>query len=155
MSDYSGPGLYEIIPQHAQKMSLNVWGGATTAGTAVKLYDRTPSAKNTHFEIVAAGGSSAKPEIGDREYHIIAGNSGLYLAYDDAGKVTVQLRAPLDTSIRWKLAYAGNGAFCINSVNGKKQLNVRGGGKENGTEVITYDLSATSENAQFILKAVV
>ncbi|KAL7778163.1 hypothetical protein CFE70_004839 [Pyrenophora teres f. teres 0-1] len=124
MSDYSGPGLYEIIPQHAQKMSLNVW----------------------------AGGSSAKPEIGDREYHIIAGNSGLYLAYDDAGKVTVQLRAPLDTSIRWKLAYAGNGAFCVN---GKKQLNVRGGGKENGTEVITYDLSATSENAQFILKAVV
>ncbi|KAI1546886.1 agglutinin ssa-like protein [Pyrenophora tritici-repentis] len=152
MSDYSGPGLYEIIPQHAQKMSVNVWGGATTAGTEVKLYDRTPTAKNTHFEIVAAGGTSAKPEIGDREYHIIAGNSGLYLACDDADKITVQLRAPLDASIRWKLAHVGNGAFCVN---GKKQLNVRGAGKENGTEMIMYDMSPKSENAQFILKAVV
>ncbi|KAI1516062.1 Ricin-type beta-trefoil lectin domain containing protein [Pyrenophora tritici-repentis] len=117
--------------------------------------DRTPTAKNTHFEIVAAGGTSAKPEIGDREYHIIAGNSGLYLACDDADKITVQLRAPLDASIRWKLAHVGNGAFCINSVNGKKQLNVRGAGKENGTEMIMYDMSPKSENAQFILKAVV
>jgi len=37
MSDYSGPGLYEIVPNYAQDMSLNVWGGAKTAGTQVKL----------------------------------------------------------------------------------------------------------------------
>ena len=37
MSDYTGPGLYEIIPYHAQNMSLNVWGGGTKAGTQVKL----------------------------------------------------------------------------------------------------------------------
>jgi len=37
MSDYSGPGVYEIIPKHAQDMSLNVWGGASTSGTSVKL----------------------------------------------------------------------------------------------------------------------
>lgn len=37
MSDYTGPGNYEILPFDAQNMSLNVWGGATTAGTAIKL----------------------------------------------------------------------------------------------------------------------
>jgi len=31
------------------------------------------------FEIVAAGGTQGKPEKGDREYHLIAVNSGLYV----------------------------------------------------------------------------
>jgi len=37
MSDYTGPGLYEILPKYVPSMSLNVWGAATTAGTQVKL----------------------------------------------------------------------------------------------------------------------
>jgi hypothetical protein len=37
MSDYTGPGIYEILPRYAQEMSLNVWGNAETAGTPVKL----------------------------------------------------------------------------------------------------------------------
>lgn len=41
---------------------------------------RTPGAKNTQFVIVAAGGTQGKPEKGDREYLIIAVNSGLYVA---------------------------------------------------------------------------
>lgn len=41
---------------------------------------RTPAAENTHFAIVAAGGTRGNPEKGDREYHIIAVNSGLYVS---------------------------------------------------------------------------
>lgn len=37
MSDYTGPGIYEIIPHHAQTMSLNIWGGGPEVGTAVKI----------------------------------------------------------------------------------------------------------------------
>lgn len=37
MSDYSGAGTYMIHPKHAPNMSLDVWGGATTAGTPLKL----------------------------------------------------------------------------------------------------------------------
>lgn len=37
MSDYTGPGIYEILPKYVPEMSVNVWGGATTAGTSVKL----------------------------------------------------------------------------------------------------------------------
>lgn len=44
---------------------------------------------NSRFEIVAAGGSNGKPENGDREYHIIAVNSGLYVT--DNGKYIVNV----------------------------------------------------------------
>ncbi|KAF2627068.1 hypothetical protein BU25DRAFT_393664 [Macroventuria anomochaeta] len=153
MSDYTGPGIYEILPKHAQDMSLNVWAGANTAGTQVKLYSRTPGARNSQFAIVAAGGTQGKPEKGDREYHIIAVNSGLYVASNDAIQVTTELRSPLEASIRWKLQHAGNGAFYINSVVTGKQLNVRGGGKESGTEIITYP-PTEGANSQFLLKSV-
>ena len=153
MSDYTGPGMYEIIPYNAQNMSLNVWGGATKAGTQVKLYERSPKAQNTQFEFVAAGGEKAKPENGAREYHIIGANTGLYLAMNDSGNITMELRPPLDLSIRWRISHAGNGAFYINSADTKKavQLNVRGAGKTSGTELITYQY-ATAENVWFILK---
>ncbi|CAN9203465.1 unnamed protein product [Alternaria alternata] len=158
MSDYTGPGMYEILPKHAPEMSLNVWGGATTAGTPIKLYPRTKQANNTHFEIVSAGGYYAQPEKGNREYHIICANSGLYLCMNDSGgKITQEIRPPLDNAVRWNIAYAGNGTFYINNVNGQKrqQINVRGAGKESGTEVISYAITDGAENAQFILRAVV
>ncbi|KAG9185415.1 hypothetical protein G6011_07959 [Alternaria panax] len=139
-------------------MSLNVWGGATTVGTPIKLYERTPKANNTHFEIVSAGGYFARPEKGDRGYHIICANSGLYLCLNDpAGKITAKIRPPLDTAVRWNIAHVRNGAYAINNVNGDKklQLNVRGAGKESGTEVISYAITGGAENAQFILKPVV
>ncbi|KAH6642393.1 ricin B lectin domain-containing protein [Boeremia exigua] len=152
MSDYSGSGVYELVPMNAQDMSLNVWGGAQSPGTQVKLYPRTASARNTQFAIVAAGGTQGKAEKGDREYLIIACNSGLYVAANDAMQVTTELRSPLDLSVRWKLQHAGNGAFYINNVGTGKQLNVRGGYKESGTEIITYMLTENG-NAQFVLKA--
>ncbi|CAN9381618.1 unnamed protein product [Alternaria alternata] len=158
MSDYTGPGMYEILPKHAPEMSLNVWSAGKTAGTPIKLYPRTTKANNTHFEIVSAGGNRARPEQGDREYHIICANSGLYLCMNDAGgKITSEIRPPLDTAIRWNIAHTGNGTFAINNVDGKmkQQLNVRGAGKESGTEVIAYGITDNAENAQFILKAVV
>ncbi|KAH8627411.1 hypothetical protein IG631_17179 [Alternaria alternata] len=37
----------------------------------------------------------------------------------------------------------------------KQQINVRGAGKESGTEVISYAITDGAENAQFILRAVV
>ncbi|KAF3050856.1 hypothetical protein E8E11_009667 [Didymella keratinophila] len=151
MSDYPGDGVYEILPKHAQSMSLNVWGGASIAGTPIKLYPRTPGAKNTQFMIVAAGGTQGKPERGDREYLIIAVNSGMYVAANDAIQVTTGLRSPLDPSIRWRLRHAGNGAFYIENVGTGKQLNVRGAGKDTGTELIIY-APAEAGNAQFILK---
>ncbi|KAL1792889.1 hypothetical protein ACET3X_009396 [Alternaria dauci] len=157
MSDYTGPGMYEILPKHAPEMSLNVWGGATKAGTPIKLYQRTTGANNTHFEIVSAGGTSAMSEKGDREYHIICANSGLYLCMnDEGGKITSEIRPPLDTAIRWKIAYTGNGAYAINNASSKakQQLNVRGSGKDSGTEVISYTITDNAANAQFILKAV-
>jgi hypothetical protein len=30
--------MYEILPKHAPEMSFNAWGGATTAGTPIKIY---------------------------------------------------------------------------------------------------------------------
>ncbi|KAF1364079.1 hypothetical protein EJ07DRAFT_162590 [Lizonia empirigonia] len=153
MSDYTGPGVYEILPKHAPEMSVNIWGGSTAAGTALKLYQRTPSAENTHFAIVAAGGTNGKPEKGDREYHIIAVNSGLYVSSNGTMKVTAELRSPLDGSIRWKFAPAGDGSFYITNVYSNKQLNVRGAGKESGTDIITYDFTNT-DNAKFFFKVV-
>ncbi|KAL1653698.1 hypothetical protein SLS61_003846 [Didymella pomorum] len=152
MSDYSGDGVYEILPKHAQDMRLKVWGGASTAGTPIKLYPCTSGAKNTQFVIVAAGSTQGKPEKGDCEYLIIAVDSGLYVAANDAIQVTTELRSPLDLSIRWKLRHARNGAFYIENVGTGKQLNVRGAGKETGMEVITYAPTESAENAQFILK---
>ncbi|KAI4666530.1 uncharacterized protein J4E79_002569 [Alternaria viburni] len=156
MSDYTGPGLYEILPRYAPEMSLNVWGAATKEGTQVKLYQRTKSANNTHFEIVAAGGTDAKPEKGDREYHIIAACSGLYLtsAGPKAGYIKTELRKPLDSTIRWKIVHCGNGSYRINNVDGKTQLNVAGGGKTSGTDMIGWQFSDGSENTEFRLMAV-
>ncbi|KAI4948940.1 hypothetical protein J4E91_005402 [Alternaria rosae] len=155
MSDYTGPGLYEIIPKYVPSMSLNVWGAATTAGTQVKLYPRTKSANNTHFEIVAAGGIDGKAEKGDREYHIIAGNSGLYLTSAGPSQVIkTELRKPLDSSIRWKIVHCGNGAYRINNVDGKTQLNVSQVGKTSGTDLIGYQFSDGAENTEFLLMAV-
>jgi len=37
MSDYTGPGIYEILPNNAPDKSLNVWGGGTATGTPIKL----------------------------------------------------------------------------------------------------------------------
>jgi len=37
MSDYTGPGIYEILPKNAPEMSLNVWGGGTETGASVKI----------------------------------------------------------------------------------------------------------------------
>jgi len=37
---------------------------------------------NCVFVIADAGGHNAQPETGDREYFIIAGNSGCYLTYN-------------------------------------------------------------------------
>jgi hypothetical protein len=36
-----------------------------------------------------------------------------------------------------------------------QQLNVNGAGKESGTDLISYTITAEAENAQFLLKAVV
>jgi hypothetical protein len=41
--------------------------------------------------------------------------------------------------------------FSINDPHGKQQINVRGSGKEEGTEVIMYDLAEAS-NSQFLLR---
>jgi hypothetical protein len=66
---------------------------------------------------VAAGGTNGKPEKGDREYHIISCNSGLYLTSNgkytapNSGLIKMELRKPLDGSIRWKIVHVGNGAF--------------------------------------------
>ncbi|CAN9481835.1 unnamed protein product [Alternaria alternata] len=149
MSDYTGPGMYEILPKHAPEMSLNVWGATSP---------RTKEAKNTHFEIVSAGGYNAQPEKGDREYHIICANSGLYLCMNDSGgKITQEIRPPLDNAVRWKIAHTGNGTYTINNADGQKkqQLNVNGEGKDSGTDVISYAITNGAANAQFILKAVV
>ncbi|CAN9428872.1 unnamed protein product [Alternaria alternata] len=129
MSDYTGPGI-----------------------------PRTKEAKNTHFEIVSAGGYNAQPEKGDREYHIICANSGLYLCMNDSGgKITQEIRPPLDNAVRWKIAHTGNGTYTINNADGQKkqQLNVNGEGKDSGTDVISYAITNGAANAQFILKAVV
>ncbi|EUC33404.1 hypothetical protein COCVIDRAFT_91994 [Bipolaris victoriae FI3] len=148
MSDYTGPGIYTISPFHAPEMELDIWKGEKKEGTQVKLYKKVPNASNHQFQIVCAGGVGGNPEKGDREYFIIPVNSGLYMT----AHVTTQLLPPKDSSIRWKLAHAGNGAYYINHVDGKKQLNVRGGAKEEGTELITYQM-ATAPNCQFILRA--
>ncbi|KAJ8112548.1 hypothetical protein OPT61_g5109 [Boeremia exigua] len=153
MSDYSGPGIYEIVPVSAPGMNLNVWGGAQTPGTQLKLYPRTSSGRNTQFAIVASGGTQGKPEKGDREYLLIAVNSGLYIASNDDALVTTELRSPTDGTIRWRLQHAGNGAFYINNAGTGKQLNVRGGAKETGTEIIVYSPTEAG-NSQFFLKAV-
>lgn len=37
MSDFTGAGIYIIVPFHAQNTELDVWEGATAPGTPVKL----------------------------------------------------------------------------------------------------------------------
>ncbi|KAG9020020.1 hypothetical protein FRB95_005252, partial [Tulasnella sp. JGI-2019a] len=37
MSNYTGPGIYMIIPMHSKEMCLDIWCGSTDPGTPVKL----------------------------------------------------------------------------------------------------------------------
>lgn len=37
MSDYTGPGVYEMVPCNAPERRVSVWGGGSASGTAVKL----------------------------------------------------------------------------------------------------------------------
>ena len=84
----------------------------------------------------------------------------------DAMQVIIELRSPLDTSVRWKLQPAGNGTLplglislrlarlrSINSVLSDKRLNVLGARKDSGIEIITYAF-ADADNAKFVLRAV-
>ncbi|KAJ9650276.1 hypothetical protein H2198_010411 [Neophaeococcomyces mojaviensis] len=154
MSDYTGPGLYEIVPVVAQDKNLNVWTGTKDQGAQIKLYRRNPSTENAQFEIVSAGGAWAQPEKGDREYHILVVHSGLYVtAGDEPGVITQELRSPLDGKVRWKIVGTGDGSYQINNVNGKVQFNVRGSGTSEGTELINYHLE-NGNNTKFLLKVI-
>ncbi|KAF5851303.1 hypothetical protein GGP41_004111 [Bipolaris sorokiniana] len=143
-------------------MELDIWKGEKKEDTQVELYKKTPNAPNHQFQIVYAGGVGGNPEKGDHEYFIIPVNSGLYVTAHDTSKVvTTQLLPPKDSSIRWKLAHAGNVLFvvcrllsrdsliisilaeAINHVDGKEQLNVRGGSKDERTKVITYQMATS------------
>ncbi|EMD61508.1 hypothetical protein COCSADRAFT_96969, partial [Bipolaris sorokiniana ND90Pr] len=128
--------IYTISPFHAPEMELDIWKGEKKEDTQVELYKKTPNAPNHQFQIVYAGGVGGNPEKGDHEYFIIPVNSGLYVT----AHVTTQLLPPKDSSIRWKLAHAGN---VINHVDGKEQLNVRGGSKDERTKVITYQMATS------------
>lgn len=52
---------------------------------------KTPGAENHQFMIVEAGGPNGHPEKGDREYLIIAANSGLYLTAKGMMRLTCLL----------------------------------------------------------------
>ncbi|KAF2137334.1 uncharacterized protein K452DRAFT_321883 [Aplosporella prunicola CBS 121167] len=157
MSDYTGPGIYEIVPRIATNKALNVWGGGNKAGTPVRLYPSRPTQENAKFEIVLAGGSSGDHEVGPRHYHILSYNSGLYLTAPSSqgqGKQVVMNIGPVaDESLRWKLLPAGDGAFNVVSAKGDLHLNVEGSNTQDGANVIVWPRESFP-NSQFYIKRV-
>ncbi|KAG9008184.1 hypothetical protein FRB93_006752, partial [Tulasnella sp. JGI-2019a] len=89
--------------------------------------------ENQIWEIVAASGDFGDSEVGERQYHILAVNSGLMLCAPDnvsRGLCTVGSRSVRHPSTRWKIVSAGNGAFYIISAGSANlALNVNGPGK--------------------------
>ncbi|KAG9001526.1 hypothetical protein FRB94_004677 [Tulasnella sp. JGI-2019a] len=157
MSNYTGPGIYMIIPMHSKEMCLDIWCGSTDPGTPVKLYNNGNSGGlNQTFEIVAAGGKGGNPEVGDREYHILGVNSGLMLCAPDNGstEVCVMASRPVkNLSTRWTLVPLENGAFnIINAHASNAALSVRGGGRGSGTDLMIAPRSAGVLYQQFELK---
>ncbi|KFY07251.1 hypothetical protein V492_07322 [Pseudogymnoascus sp. VKM F-4246] len=141
MSDYTGPGVYEISPANALGKRVSAWGGATTSGTAVKLYSPA-QAENLIWEIVAAGGERGDPETGNRQYHIIGVQSGLLLCAAQDGTdtdVTLSTRSVRHGSSRWEIIPAKNGYYQFASaLNRNKWLAVRGQLNADGTPLMTY-----------------
>ncbi|KAG9023859.1 hypothetical protein FRB95_012391, partial [Tulasnella sp. JGI-2019a] len=130
MSDFSGPCVYMFIPTHAREMCMDAWGWT---GPAVKLCENYRKMENQIWEIVAASGDFGDSEVGERQYHILAVNSGLMLCAPDnvsRGLCTVGSRSVRHPSTRWKIVSAGNGAFYIISAGSANlALNVNGPGK--------------------------
>ncbi|KAG9001001.1 hypothetical protein FRB94_005025 [Tulasnella sp. JGI-2019a] len=57
-------------------MCMDAWGWT---GPAVKLCENYRKMENQIWEIVAASGDFGDSEVGERQYHILAVNSGLML----------------------------------------------------------------------------
>ncbi|MCJ1251248.1 hypothetical protein MMC30_008479 [Trapelia coarctata] len=151
MSDFTGPGVYSIIPRHADTQCINLWGGAATNGTGIKLYRKTPQADNSLWEIVEARNNS-------NEYHIICYSTGTMIcaAADGSGSVvTANTRAPKEPSTRWKLQAAknGSGAYLFESVvKPGDYLAVAGAGTAEGTDLMTW-IKQDANHFQFFLRA--
>ncbi|KAG9000999.1 hypothetical protein FRB94_005023 [Tulasnella sp. JGI-2019a] len=150
MSDFTGPGVYMVIPTHARDMCVDAWGRKH-----VKIYDNARCQENQIWEIVAAGGDFGDPEVGDKQYHFLAVDSALVLcAPDNAAKGICSLgsRSVRHPSTRWKIVSAGGGAFYIVSAAGANlALNVTGGGRNRGDDLVVTTRAADS-HFQFELK---
>ncbi|KAM0270841.1 hypothetical protein ACHAQH_009322 [Verticillium albo-atrum] len=141
MSDYSGPGIYDIIACNAPTRRVSVWGGGSTVGSDVKLYHASQG-QNMVWEIVAAGGTEGNPEMGDRQYHIIGVESGLMLCAAENGsdsQCKISTRNVRHGSCRWKMIPCGDGSYFFASVlNESKHLAVSGGSDTDGAMLMTY-----------------
>ncbi|KAG9001536.1 hypothetical protein FRB94_004687 [Tulasnella sp. JGI-2019a] len=142
MSNFSGPGVYMVIPTNAKEMCLDVWGGGSNPGAPVRLDYNGMDRENQIWEVVAAGGDRGCPEVGvqDRQYHLLAVNSGLMLCAPVEGEMTgcvVATRSVRDPSTRWKISPAGNEAYYITSMAGTNlALSVQAGRRGRGEDLV-------------------
>jgi len=159
MSEYTGPGVYELIPGNAPTKAVGV-SGESSIGAAVKLSPATPQSDNVLWEIVAAGGTNGEPvvgdpEVGDRQYHILAAGSGLMLcAAEDGSKSNclISTRSVRHPSCRWKMVPLQNGKYNFqNALGANSWLAVKGAATADGSDVMTWT-KEENPHFQFTLK---
>jgi hypothetical protein len=153
---FPGPGLYEIIPYQAPKLSLNSWNGLLEAGAQVKTFARdnppTPTS-NAVWQISAASGSGP-----NTQYLITNGRTGYPITATAPNTIvsTPQI-SPSSLSARWIITPAFTNGYQVYTINCVEttlgQLNVAGSGVVPGTDILAWPISNT-DNTKFYFDAV-
>ncbi|KAM0704009.1 hypothetical protein Q7P35_008241 [Cladosporium inversicolor] len=154
MSNYTGPGLYVLLPQHAPGQVAAVNGANASSGAVVLTYNQSSHTNNLYWQIVHAGRD---------EYIFLNWETGLYMCSSvadgaNAGLVKGKLIAPSDETCRWKIipaldaqaSVANSGTYYIVSVKTGQVLNVQSASTGNLSSIITYTKSDASNSRWFI-----
>ncbi|KAJ5678565.1 uncharacterized protein N7477_004198 [Penicillium maclennaniae] len=148
MSDYTGPGLYQLLAAHAPNLAAAIEGESSTSGSRVMGWDKSSGGDHLKWVIAAAGND---------EYFVLNYGSGLYMCTSADGKLGGQIVGNLigakSKLARWKIIPTnnGSGAYYLESVDQPDQcLAFNKEGTSNGTLVVQWSKSAQKNCQVFI-----
>ncbi|KAI2618963.1 ricin B lectin domain-containing protein [Hypomontagnella submonticulosa] len=140
---FTGPGVYEIVPYQAPKLSANSWEGKMEPGAVIRTYPRgdtkSPSS-NAVWQLAHVAGSGA-----NAEYLIINLRTGYFLtATDDKTIVSTPQISPNDPSTHWIIKSTPTNGYDVYTINSKitsrGQLNVKGSSSQSGADILSWPI---------------
>ncbi|KAF5368250.1 hypothetical protein D9757_008429 [Collybiopsis confluens] len=150
MSDYTGPGVYRLHPEHAPSTVAHLPGPNNANGTQATIWTASVTADHLKWVIAYAG---------QEEYFILNYATGGYLTSEaggkNDGKITVNLIAPSDKRARWKIvpARTGTGSYYIESVDSPGVvLHVPGAATANNSAMTQWAKSANQAHLRFFIR---